>query len=274
MSHWDGKAVVVTGGARGQGAAESLALLRAGARVYAVDVHPDGSDHWDKLRAESGPHSSRLETILADVASATDWARVADRVADAAVPLYGLVNNAGITLRKTVTETSLHEWDRVLNVNLTGAFLGTRTLSPLLVRGGAIVNISSTAGLTGYFGAAYTAGKWGLRGLTKASALELAPRGIRVNCICPGLVETPMIHAANSVHSTEDARVFHAGNLAATPLGRGGDPTELAAAVMFLLGPDSSFVNAADLPVDGGMVGGGIYWRIGQATGNLGGVEP
>ncbi|MGF7123010.1 SDR family NAD(P)-dependent oxidoreductase [Rhodococcus sp. BE178] len=270
MSYWTGKSVVVTGGARGQGAAEVVALTAAGAHVHAVDVHPEDSHWWVDLIEQVGDGRRLLNTIVADVATESGWETVADAVRDCGVPLAGLVNNAGITLRKTLSETTLPEWDRVMGINLTGAYLGIRTLAPLLEDGGAIVNISSTAGLTGYFSAAYTASKWGLRGLTKASALELAPRNIRVNCICPGLVETPMMNSANAVHDLDTARLLHDGNRDATLLDRGAHPAELAAAALFLLGPDSSFVNAADLPVDGGMIGGGIYWRIGKATGNLG----
>ncbi|AQS50868.1 hypothetical protein PAEH1_03535 [Paenalcaligenes hominis] len=97
-----------------------------------------------------------------------------------------------------------------------------------------IVNISSTAGLTGYFSAAYTASKWGLRGLTKAAAIELAPRKIRVNTICPGLVETPMMMEANSQHNSEQAKAFHEGNRQATPLDRGASPEEIAEVAVFL----------------------------------------
>lgn len=267
--YWKGKAAVVTGGARGQGAAEVLRLLRAGAVVYAVDVLAEEDASWDELRGGAAAWRDRLNVVRADVAKAEDWDELARRLDADGAELYGLVNNAGITLRKTVTKTTPDEWERLIGINLNGAFLGIRALAPRMRRGGAIVNISSTAGLTGYFSAAYCASKWGLLGLTRAAALELADKGIRVNSICPGLVETPMALRPNAEHDALKARAFFEGNRDATLLSRGADPDEIAAAVMFLLGPEASFITGADLPVDGGMTGGGIYWRIGKATGNL-----
>ncbi|MBP6018918.1 MAG: SDR family oxidoreductase [Burkholderiaceae bacterium] len=266
---WNGKACVITGGARGQGAAEVLRLLQAGATVFAVDVLPAMDSSWDELRAATQEFSDKLITHTCDVSKHSDWEILVHRIKEQGVPLYGLVNNAGITLRKTLSETEPEEWDHLLGINLTGPFLGIRSLAPMMADGGAIVNISSTAGLTGYFSAAYTASKWGIRGLTRSAAMELADRKIRVNCICPGLVETPMILQPNAQHDAEKAKLFYEGNRDATLLSRGADPDEIAAAVMFLLGPEASFITGADLPVDGGMLGGGIYWRIGKATGNL-----
>ncbi|MDF8365201.1 SDR family NAD(P)-dependent oxidoreductase [Achromobacter anxifer] len=267
--YWSGKAAVVTGAARGQGAAEALRLLQAGAIVHALDVLPEGDETWTALRCAAGPAAQRLRVRVADVASEAAWQALAADIAAAGVPLYGLVNNAGVTLRKTLTETTHAEWRRLLDINLDGPFLAIRTLAGLMPTGAAIVNTSSTAGLTGYFSAAYTASKWALRGLTRAASLELAGRGIRVNTVCPGLVETPMIMQPNAVHDAGRARLFYEGNRDATPLSRGADADEIAAAVMFLLGPEASFITGADLPVDGGMTGGGVYWRIGKSTGNL-----
>lgn len=268
-SWWNGKAAVVTGAARGQGAAEALRLLQAGATVYALDVLPESDATWAELRVAAGADAERLRIRVADVARESDWLALADEISAAGVPLYGLVNNAGVTLRKTVTETTHAEWRCLLDINLDGPFLAIRNLAALMPQGAAIVNTSSTAGLTGYFSAAYTASKWALRGLTRAASLELAGRGIRVNTVCPGLVETPMIMQPNAVHDAGRARLFYEGNRDATPLSRGADADEIAAAVMFLLGPEASFITGADLPVDGGMTGGGVYWRIGKSTGNL-----
>ncbi|MGU3646540.1 SDR family NAD(P)-dependent oxidoreductase [Microbacterium sp. C23T] len=267
--YWKDVSVVVTGGARGQGAAEALHLAQLGATVVAVDIHEEDSPHWHDLRTRAGDNESRVVTLVADVSAPAGWERIADTVTERGLPLNGLINNAGVTLRKTIQETSFAEWERVIGVNLAGAYLGIHHLAPMIREGGAIVNISSTAGLSGYFGAAYSASKWALRGLTRAAAIELADRSIRVNCICPGLTETDMMNAPNAVHDVQGARVFHDANLAATPLGRGAQPEEIARAATFLLGPDASFVTGADLPVDGGFSGGGLYWRIGKLTDNL-----
>ena len=264
-SYWNDKTFIVTGGARGQGAAEVNRLLGLGSNVIVIDPLSPNSDDWEVDRTES----QRVRVVAGSVAEESTWFEALDRAQTFGVPLAGLVNNAGITLRKVVTETTLAEWENLLSVNLTGAYLGIRLVTPMLMGGGSIVNISSTAGMTGYFSAAYTASKWGLRGLTKAAAIELAARKIRVNTVCPGLVDTPMINRPNGGYDLERARSFFEGNRAMTPLDRGADPDEVAGAVVFLLGPDSRFITATDLVVDGGMIGGGIYCHIGRGVGAL-----
>lgn len=266
--YWATRTCVVTGGAQGQGAAEVEQLIRRGAHVIAVDKVDLEDGRWSTLR-DLPRAQTHLTIVVGDVGVEETWDAVAHAVQGSGRALAGLVNNAGITLRKTVTQTTLAEWDALLRVNLTGTFLGTRRLAPMMVQGASIVNVSSTAGLTGYFSAAYTASKWAVRGLAKAAAIELAPLGIRVNTICPGLVDTPMAMSANSVYDDSQARAFYEGNREMTPLARGASPAELADVAVFLLGPNSSFINASDIPVDGGMIGGGIYSYVGRRTGSV-----
>jgi NAD(P)-dependent dehydrogenase (short-subunit alcohol dehydrogenase family) len=266
--YWSTRTCVVTGGAGGQGAAEVRNLIALGAAVVAVDRIPDDAPEWATLR-QSADAGERLVTVSGDITEDPTWDRVLDAVTRLDRPLAGLVNNAGITLRKTVTQTSLDEWENLIRVNLTGSFMGIRRLADSIVDGGAIVNVSSTAGLTGYFSAAYTASKWAVRGLAKAAAIELAPRGIRVNTICPGLVDTPMALTVKPGHDADQIKGWYEGNLEMTPLGRGASPDELADAALFLLGPHSSFITGTDLAVDGGMIGAGIYTYVGQRSGTI-----
>lgn len=269
MTYWNDKAVLITGGARGQGAAEAKLMLEQGAHVIVTDVWPEDSEYWTELRASAGEADARLTTLTADVTSEADWAHVVEVITALGVPLYGLVNNAGIAQRQTLTDISVDDWRKVIDINLTGVFLGTKAIAPLLPEGGSVVNISSTAGLQGYFAAAYTASKWGVRGLTKASAIDLSRRGIRVNSISPGLIESGMLNTANAGLSDDLRIAFHDALVEATPEGRGGDVTEIATVVSFLLGPDSRYINAEDIAVDGGFTGGGLYYQIGVKGGRL-----
>jgi 3alpha(or 20beta)-hydroxysteroid dehydrogenase len=256
--HWPGKAVVVTGAARGQGAALAAMLARAGATVHAVDRLARTDAAWAALQEACGP---RLVEWPHDVADLATWDLVARALCEGGMPLAGLVNNAGITgPRNTVTRTVLADWQQVLDVNLTGAMLGIRALAPLMGAGSAIVNVSSTVGMTGYYSAAYSTSKWALRGLTKSAALELAPRGVRVNCICPGVVDTDMIHNSPALVVALQQVI---------PMQKMAAPSQIADVVMFLLSPASAYVTGADLAVDGGVTGGGIYWPVGRATGAL-----
>jgi 3alpha(or 20beta)-hydroxysteroid dehydrogenase len=256
--HWPGRSVVVTGAVRGQGAALAAMLAGAGATVHAIDRLPAGDGAWSALRAACG---TRLIEWRHDVADPAGWDLVAQAVREGGTPLGGLVNNAGITgPRHTVTHTVLTDWQQVLDVNLTGAMLGIRALAPLMGPGGAIVNVSSTVGMTGYYSAAYSTSKWALRGLTRSAALELAPRGVRVNCICPGVVDTEMIHNSPALV----AALQHV-----IPMQKMAVPAQIAEVVMFLLSPSSAYVTGADIAVDGGVTGGGIYWPVGRATGAL-----
>lgn len=259
--YWLDKAAVVTGGARGQGASIARMLLEAGAQVYVMDRLGTDDPAWQTLRDTCAGLPGSLVCLELDVSDVQSWQTVAGRIGDGGRTLAGLVNNAGITgPRNTVTKTVLEDWEQVLRVNLTGAFLGIRTLAPLMGAGAAIVNISSTVGMTGYYSAAYSTSKWALRGLSKSAALELAPKGVRVNCVCPGVVDTDMIRT--------NARLFEALQ-GITPMGHMAAPEQIAEVMFFLLGPHSSYVTGADIAVDGGVTGGGIFWPVGRAVGAL-----
>lgn len=176
--------------------------------------------------------------------------------------LHVLVNNAGVSLRGVdLAHTSRADWDRVLAVNLTGPFLGIKAAAPVIrdSGGGSIVNIGSTAGINGHFAAAYSASKWGLRGLTKAAAMEYADWNIRVNAVHPSIVPTPMV---------EDADAFVEAMESVTALKRSASLEDVAHAVMFLASDEAGYLTGLDLPVDGGFTELGVYrqvWR--RATG-------
>jgi NAD(P)-dependent dehydrogenase (short-subunit alcohol dehydrogenase family) len=177
------RVVVVTGGGQGQGAAEVRAFLATGATVVAADV-----------RFPTETDDDRLVNVVHDVTDPASWSDLVGEIDARYHRLDVLVNNAGISRGLDVRGTTLDEWNAVLAVDLTGAFLGIQACVPLLTRtgGGAIVNTGTAAAFNGFYRAAYAAAKWGLRGLTKSAALELAPLGITVNAIHPGLVDSPM----------------------------------------------------------------------------------
>ncbi|MFI8219905.1 SDR family NAD(P)-dependent oxidoreductase [Streptomyces sp. NPDC085932] len=234
-----GRVVVVTGAAGGQGAAEAEALTREGARVIATDV-------------TQAPGCRRL-----DVTSEKDWAELAADLREAYGQVHGLVNNAGITWRARIDDVRPEDMARVHAVNVTGPLLGIQHLGPLMPPGSSIVNVGSSAALTGHYPVAYTASKWALRGLSKTAAVELGPRGIRVNTIHPGFIETDMTASA--------APAFREANIRETPLGRTGTVEEIAPLVVFLLSDDSSFITGAEIPVDGGLTAHGGVKSISDA---------
>ena len=253
------KTVLITGGSRGQGAAEARLFAAAGARVVIADVLDAEGRALVQAISQAGGSADYRHL---DVTSEPDWC---DAVAFAAATfgaLHVLVNNAGVSLRGVdLANTSRADWERVLAVNLTGPFLGIKAAAPLLreAGGGSIINIGSTAGINGHFAAAYSASKWGLRGLTKAAAMEYADWNIRVNAVHPSIVPTPMVAGADRfVEAMEHV----------TALGRSASLEDVAHAVMFLASDEASYLTGLDLPVDGGFTALGTYrqvWR--RATG-------
>ncbi|MGI5193061.1 SDR family oxidoreductase [Streptomyces sp. CA-288835] len=234
-----GKVVVVTGAAGGQGAAEAEALALEGARVIATD-------------ATEAPGCRRL-----DVTSEQDWADLAAELKESYGQVHGLVNNAGVTWRARIDEVRPEDMARVHAVNVTGPLLGIQHLVPLMPAGASIVNVGSTAALTAHYPVAYTASKWALRGLSKTAAMELGPRGIRVNTIHPGFIETAMTASA--------APAFREANLRETPLCRTGTVDDITPLVTFLLSDDSAFITGAEIPVDGGLTAHGGAKSISDA---------
>jgi 3alpha(or 20beta)-hydroxysteroid dehydrogenase len=256
MSDFAGKLVIVTGGARGQGEAEIRLFASKGAAVIIADVLVD---EGEALAAELTKEGKDARFIRLDVTDPASWAAVIDLAKSWKGRLDVLVNNAGIINRTLVETTSLEAWERVLRVNLTGSFLGIQAASPLMAEtgGGAIVNISSNSGYSGHYDPAYTASKWGLRGLTKSAAMELAPKNIRVNAVCPGLVVTGL--NASSPHLKPMIGI--------TPLKRAGKPEEIADLVFFLASDASSFITGEDFVIDGGFTAGAAYRRVATETG-------
>jgi 3alpha(or 20beta)-hydroxysteroid dehydrogenase len=240
MNRLSGKIILITGGARGQGAAEARLFVAEGAKVVIGDVL---EAQGEKLAAELG---EAAVFVGQDVTREDGW----DKVVNAAARLgglHGLVNNAGIYQPKTLMETDAALFERHMRVNQLGCFLGMKAVVPLMERsgGGSIVNISSVAGLRGSPGAiAYSATKWALRGMTKAAAIDLAPRKIRVNSVHPGPIDTEMLNVQTPEQSQR--------RLEAVPMKRRGTAEEVAALVLFLLSEESGYITGAEVAIDGG----------------------
>ncbi|BCZ23708.1 glucose 1-dehydrogenase [Mycobacterium senriense] len=233
------KVVLVTGGARGMGAAHAAALAAEGAKVVIADVLEDEG------RAVAETLGEAVHFVCLDVTDVSQWETAVSACINVFGGLDALVNNAGIVKLGSLRKLAIADWQQVLDVNLTGAFLGMRAVvEPMIARGGgSIVNISSVEGLAGSSHLhAYVAAKFGLRGITKSAAVELASQGIRVNSIHPGLVHTPMSDGV-----TEDF-------MAPIPMRRGADPAEVSSFVVFLVSDESTYATGAEFVVDGGLM--------------------
>ncbi|MFF2538418.1 SDR family NAD(P)-dependent oxidoreductase [Streptomyces cyaneofuscatus] len=257
MGKLDGRVVLVTGAARGQGEQEARLFAAEGARVVIADVLVE---QGEALAKELGEETARF--VRLDVGSEEGWAEAVAVARDAFGKIDGLVNNAGILRFNELVNTPLAEFEQVVRVNMTGAFLGIRAVAPEIeaAGGGTIVNTSSYTGLTGMaLVGAYAATKHAVLGLTKVAAVELAGKGIRVNAICPGAIDTAMSNPAlldpDADLSRSDA-ALDAYYRKLVPMGRIGRPEEVAALALFLTAEDSSYITGQPFVVDGGWLAG------------------
>ena len=238
----------MTGAANGIGRAAALAFAREGASVVVADVSEQGNQETARMIEEAG---GRALAVRCDVSRAEDVKAALDQAVETFGRLDFAFNNAGVeqplTATADLTET---EWDRIVDINLRGVFLCMKHEIPLMLKqgGGAIVNTSSGAGVKGFAGqAAYCAAKHGVIGLTKAAALDYAKANIRINAVCPGIIETPMMDRFSGGTPEGRARV-----IAQEPVGRMGKPEEIAAAVVWLCSDAAAFVVGHAMVIDGG----------------------
>ena len=252
-NEFEGKGFVVTGAGSGMGRAEAISLAGKAAKVWVTDINSQaGAAVVDVITAAGGS----AEFFELNVADANRWNELAAVINTQDGKLDGLVNNAGVNYRFGILDTSVEEWHRVMDINLSSIFYGMKAMAPLIAEatGGSIVNVSSVAGMIGYFGAAYGTSKWGVRGLSKVGALEFASQNIRVNSIHPGLIDTPLLRSG----STEYIDV----SIKSIPLGRVARSAEVANAVEFLLSDKSQYITGAEIVIDGGLTSGGLYHGI------------
>jgi len=243
----ENKVALISGGARGMGAVEAKMFVQEGAKVVFGDVlDEDGK----QTEAEINEAGGECVFVHLDVTDETAWQ---DAVA-AAVDRFGkldiLVNNAGIARINNVEDTTSDEWDLVMDINAKGVFLGTKAAIPEIRKagGGSIVNISSIAGLTGGRTSSYAASKGAVRLLTKSTAIQYAGESIRCNSVHPGVIETPM--TTPMMLNTQEGRDLNASR---HPLGRVGQPEDIAYGVLFLASDESSFMTGSELVIDGGL---------------------
>ncbi|MFI6865558.1 SDR family oxidoreductase [Nocardia sp. NPDC050406] len=254
MTDLTGKTVLITGAARGIGAAAARQAVAAGANVVIADVL---AEEGAATAAELGAQA-RYQHL--DVTAEQDWAAALAATREAfGGPVHGLVNNAGVSTGELLANESLEHFKKVIEINLVGVFLGMKTFLPALrENGGSIVNVSSAAGLMGLaLTSSYGASKWGVRGLSKVAAIENGNDRIRVNSVHPGMTYTPMT-AQVGIQQGE-------GGYPNTPMGRVGAAEEIAAAITFLLSDAASYITGAELAVDGGWTAGPtIKYVMGQ----------
>ncbi|KGR85511.1 glucose 1-dehydrogenase [Lysinibacillus odysseyi] len=241
MSRLAGKVAIITGAAQGMGAAHAKLFIEQGAKVVLTDLN---EEKGQAFAAELGENALFVKQ---NVASEEDWATVIAKAEEAFGPVNVLVNNAGITMAKNILDITVEEYRRIVEINQVSVFLGMKTVAPSMMKagGGSIVNISSMNGLVG--GAVgYTDTKFAVRGMTKAAALNLAPMGIRVNSVHPGVIATPMIVQEDTKAAVEEFSK-------SIPLKRLAQSEEVSKMVLFLASDDSSYSTGSEFVIDGGL---------------------
>ena len=244
MGRLEGKTALISGGARGQGAAEAALFAEEGANVVLTDVLDEEGERTADIIGGTFLHH--------DVTSEDEWAAVVARTVELHGGVDVLINNAGIYADSSLVGGDVDEYRRVIEVNQVGVYLGMREVAPVMIErgGGSIINISSIGGMRGGGGSfAYTASKWAVRGMTKSAAVRLGPHGIRVNSIHPGLINTPML---------ADTRMADPANieqlLGQIPLRRMAEPSEVARLALFLASDESSYSTGSEFLIDGGLL--------------------
>ena len=248
----EGKVALISGGARGMGAAEAKIFSREGAKVVIADVlEAEGR----QTEAEINETGGDAIFVTLDVTKQADWDAAISRTIEQFGKLDVIVNNAGVVSRTSIEETTVEEWDRVMDINAKGVFLGTKAAITQMKSqgaGGSVINISSISGNIGQenVAAGYNASKGAVRIFSKSAAVQYAADGIRVNTIHPGPIQTPMTQA-----EWEDAETFGDNDFVVvdnTPLGRYGKPEEVAYGALYLASDESSYVTGAEIVIDGG----------------------
>ncbi|MBD2863944.1 SDR family NAD(P)-dependent oxidoreductase [Paenibacillus oceani] len=246
MGRLQGKVALITGAGGGMGKADALLFAKEGAKVAISDIQ---EDKIQQVVAEIKQNGGEAIGFRQDVSQEEEWVHIVGETVKQFGKIDILVNNAGISGATPLLDMTVEEWNRIMNINLTGTFLGQKHVIPHMIQngGGSIINISSIAGLTGGSGAgAYTASKGAVRLLTKATAIDYAKFNIRANSIHPGYIATPM--TVDLMADEKMKQWFQA----QTPLPRLGAPEDIAAGALFLASDESSYITGIELPIDGG----------------------